>query len=104
VADVADGWKSGFEGLYFSGEGLYDGAVLDVGGEADGDGVGVAADDGAVPDGGFVPVGDVSDNGCGGGYEGVVCFEGFGAPECHYGAVAGEDLSGCTYVHVCNVI
>ena len=66
---------------------------MDVGAEADGDGEsGVGSYDGVVPDGRFVPVGDVADDGGRGCDEGVVGFEGFVVHEGHFGTVAGEYL------------
>ena len=93
VSDVADGRESRLHGIHAGREGVDDGSVLNVGREADGDGVaGIGPNDGTVPDRGLVPVRYVANYRCRRGNESIVRLEWLGANEHHIGAVSCENL------------
>mmetsp|Transcript_34055 Transcript_34055/g.100324 ORF Transcript_34055/g.100324 Transcript_34055/m.100324 type:complete len:208 (-) Transcript_34055:228-851(-) len=93
VPNVANWREPRLHGIHAGREGVDDGSVLNVGREADGDGVArIGPNDGTVPDRGLVPVRNVPNYRCRRGNESIVRLEGLGAIEHHVGTVSGENL------------
>ena len=80
---VADGDVVADVAAVICGE-VEDGAVLDIGAAADGDGVDVAAEDGVVPDAGVFSDGDIAEDDSAFGDEGGG-VDGWGAEEMGWG-------------------
>jgi len=93
MADMADWWEARLERSVL-GESADDAALTDARRESDRDWMLlVSPDDGSVPHARLVPVGDLSDDRCGRGDEGVVSDEWALAEEGHLWPVPREDLA-----------